>query len=237
MSELLELAQQNQFNFSKDRIEFLARERAAASSELIHLTEDDFINLENQLEQMPNDQHSLFAVMINRLNDLQYALSHSDFTDRDILSDVKRESQMQATLAWRLEAMAKSAYSVVRESEVADGKKTDIRLLSACGRHKAVIELKIAENGWRIADFERALEHQLVGQYLRYDGCKSGCLLITYNGQKKRWRDPVTRKYLNFSKVIDLLNVKAEYLMAKDSSLRLKVIGLDLTTPYLSPAH
>ncbi|MCU6421259.1 NACHT domain-containing protein [Klebsiella aerogenes] len=237
VSELLQLSQQKQFNFSKDRIEFLARERAAASSELIHLTEDGFINLENQLEQIPNDQHSLFTVMINRLNDLQYALSHSDFTDRDILSDVKRESQMQATLAWRLEAMAKSAYSVVRESEVADGKKTDIRLLSSCGRHKAVIELKIAENGWRIADFERALEHQLVGQYLRYDGCKSGCLLITYNGQKKRWRDPLTKKHLNFNKLVDLLNAKAEHLMAKDSSLRLKVIGLDLTAPYLSPAH
>ncbi|EAB6558264.1 hypothetical protein ABUJ23_17820 [Salmonella enterica subsp. enterica serovar Typhimurium var. monophasic] len=54
---------------------------------------------------------------------------------------------------------------------------------------------------------------------------------------KKRWRDPLTKKYLNLNKLVDLLNAKAEHLMVKDSSLRLKVIGLDLTASYLSPAH
>ncbi|HFD9402940.1 TPA: NACHT domain-containing NTPase [Salmonella enterica] len=237
ITEMLRLLQEKQFSFSRSYLEFLVRERVAISSEILHLTEDDVVKLDTQLEQIPHDQHSLFTVMINRLNDLQYALSHSDFTDRDILCSIKRESQMQATLAWRLEAMAKSAYSVVRESEVADGKKTDIRLIAPNTKHKVVIELKIADNQRQISDFERALEHQLVGQYLRYEGCKSGCLLLTYNGNRKYWVDPVTRKRLNFDKLIDFLNVKASKLMDRNSSLQIKVVGFDLTAPKLVPAH
>lgn len=236
-TEILKLTLKKHFKFSKDRLEYLIRERAAHSSEVSSLTERDMLNLEEQLEQVPHDQKSLYRVMVNRLHDLQYALSHSDFTDRDILRTVKLETHMQATLAWRLEAASKSAYSVIRESEVADGKKTDIRLLSPCGKHKAVIELKLADNRWGIDDFERALEHQLVGQYLRYESCKSGCLLLTYNGEKKYWLEPQTKNRLYFKELIEYLNSKAKILMTKDSSFRLIVIGLDLTAPELVPAH
>lgn len=236
-TEILKLTQKEHFKFSKDRLEYLIRERAAHSSEVSPLTERDMLNLEEQHERVPHDQKSLYRVMVNRLHDLQYALSHSDFTDRDILRTVKLESYMQATLAWRLEAASKSAYSVVRESEVADGKKTDIRLLSPCGKHKAVIELKLADNRWGIHDFERALEHQLVGQYLRYDGCKTGCLLLTYNGDKKYWQKTDSRDRLYFKDLISYLNAKASKIMSEDSSLQLIVVGLDLTAPKLVPAH
>lgn len=237
VTEILRLAKQPQFYLSKARFEYLARERAALNSDNFSLTEEDALKLDNYLEEPPHHQEALYQIMINRLHDLQYALSHSDFTDRDILRTVTLEAHMQPTLAWRLEAVAKSAYSVVRESEVADGKKTDIRLLSPCGKHKAVIEVKLADKRWSIADFERALEHQLVGQYLRYDGCKTGCLLLTYNGDKKYWQRPITRKRLYFKDLIEYLNVKANKIMSENSSLKLIVIGLDLTAPKLVPAH
>ncbi|WP_218670680.1 hypothetical protein, partial [Salmonella enterica] len=235
--EIIRLAKQPHFYLSKARFEYLARERAALNSDNFSLTEEAVLKLDNYLEQPPHHQEALYQIMINRLQDLQYALSHSDFTDRDILRTVTLEAHMQPTLAWRLEAAANSAYSVVRESEVADGKKTDIRLLSMCGKHKAVIEVKLADKRWSIADFERALEHQLVGQYLRYDGCKTGCLLLTYNGDKKYWRNPITRERLYFKGLIEYLNVKANRIMSENSSLKLTVIGLDLTSPYLVPAH
>lgn len=237
VTEILRLAKQPHFYLSKARIEYFARERAALNSDNFSLTEEAVLKLDNYLEQPPHHQEALYQIMINRLQDLQYALSHSDFTDRDILRTVTLEAHMQPTLAWRLEAAAKSAYSVLRESEVADGKKTDIRLISPCGKHKAVIEVKLADKRWNIADFERALEHQLVGQYLRYDGCKTGCLLLTYNGNKKYWQAPITRKRLYFKELIEYLNVKANKIMSENSSLKLIVIGLDLTSPYLVPAH
>lgn len=201
------------------------------------MTEGAVLELESHLEQPPHSQKSLYQVMVNRLHDLQYALSHSDFTDRDILRTVKLEAHMQPTLAWRLEATAKSAYSVVRESEVADGKKTDIRLISPCGKHKAVIELKLADKRWNVAAFVRALEHQLVGQYLRYDGCKTGCLLLIYNGNKKYWQKPGSRDRLYFKDLINYLNEKANIIMTENRALQLIVIGLDLTAPKLVPAH
>lgn len=235
--EIIRLAKQPHFYLSKARFEYLARERAALNSDNFSLTEEAVLKLDNYLEQPPHHQEALYQIMINRLHDLQYAFSHSDFTDRDILRTVTLEAHMQSTLAWRLEAVAKSAYSVVRESEVADGKKTDIRLLSPCGKHKAVIEVKLADKRWSIADFERALKHQLVGQYLRYDSCKTGCLLLTYNGNKKYWQAPITRKRLYFKDLIEYLNVKANRIMSENSSLKLTVIGLDLTSPYLVPAH
>ncbi|WP_281083547.1 NACHT domain-containing protein [Klebsiella quasivariicola] len=237
VTEIIRLAKQPHFYLSKARFEYLARERAALNSDNFSLTEEDSLRLESYLEQPPHHQEALYQIMINRLQDLQFALSHSDFTDRDILRAVTLEEHMQPTLAWRLEASSKSAYSVVRESEVADGKKTDIRLLSPCGKHKAVIEVKLADKRWSIADFERALEHQLVGQYLRYDGCKTGCLLLTYNGNKKYWQNPITRKRLYFKDLIEYLNVKANKIMSENSSLKLIVIGLDLTSPYLVPVH
>ena len=235
--ELLRIAKKPHCRLSKERLEYLARERAALNSDESSLTEGGVLELESHLEQPPHSQKSLYQVMVTRLHDLQYALSHSDFTDRAILRTVKLEAHMQPTLAWRLEAAAKSAYSVVRESEVADGKKTDIRLISPCGKHKAVIELKLADDRWNIADFERALEHQLVGQYLRYDGCKTGCLLLTYNGDKKYWQKPGSRDRLYFKDLINYLNAKANKIMSENKALQLIVIGLDLTAPKLVPAH
>ncbi|HAV9402650.1 TPA: hypothetical protein JLG19_000579 [Escherichia coli] len=235
--ELLRIAKKPHCRLSKERLEYLARERAALNSDEFSLTEGAVLELESHLEQPPHSQKSLYQVMVNRLHDLQYALSHSDFTDRDILRTVKLEAHMQSTLAWRLEAAAKSAYSVVRESEVADGKKTDIRLISPCGKHKAVIELKLADKRWNVAAFVRALEHQLVGQYLRYDGCKTGCLLLTYNGNKKYWQKPGSRDRLYFKDLINYLNEKANIIMTENRALQLTVIGLDLTAPKLVPAH
>jgi hypothetical protein len=66
---------------------------------------------------------------MDRLADLQHDLSHGDFSNRPTLRTISNEEEMQRTLAWRLDAMANQTYSVERESEVADCKEPDIRLL------------------------------------------------------------------------------------------------------------
>ena len=64
---------------------------------------------------------------------------------------------MQRSLAQKLHAVAKDAYSVDREPEVAEGKKPDFRLRSRADGTLAAIELKIADKRWSVADLESAL--------------------------------------------------------------------------------
>src|SRR4051794_22247458 len=81
------------------------------------------------------------------------------------------------------------------------------------------------------------LRNQLVGQYLRHDSCRAGCLLLTYHG-KPRWRHPRSRAHLGFHDVIRHLRQMADAIEAEQKyRIRLSVHGLDLTDPELPPAH
>src|SRR5437588_3992315 len=112
--------------------------------------------------------------MVDRLDDLAHDIAHDDFTDRRTLRTITDESQMQRTLARRIRDTARGAYIVTREEEVADLKRTDIRLAAVRGDQRAVIEIKIADQRWSLTDLEGALRNQLVGQYLRHQSCKAG---------------------------------------------------------------
>lgn len=234
---ILELAEEPEFKHFPDRLKILARERAAKDSEFDSFTASKVIELEKRYEVQPHDRDSLYQVMMDRLGDLAHDLRDDDFTDRRTLRTIKKEIEMQRTLALRLKDRSKGCYRVVREDEVADLKMPDIRLLSLCNDHKCVIEIKLADK-WTVKELERALEHQLTGQYLRHKTCKAGCLLLTYNGDKAYWIHPETKKCLNFAALICDLNEKASELENQFSfSIKIGAFGLDLTDPELTPAH
>jgi hypothetical protein len=134
--------------------------------------------------------------------------------------------------------MAKGAYLVLREEEVADAKKTDIRLAAVRGVQRAAIEVKIADSRWTVADLERALVRQLIGQYLRHKNSKAGCLLLTYDGSKKYWQRPRRRGRLSFKDLVAYLDGLAQRKAgASNGDYQVSVFGLDLTDPVLLPAH
>ncbi len=145
---------------------------------------------------------------------------------------------MQRYLAGKLHDKANGAYAAVeREPEDADRKKPDIRLSAVQGDQQVAIEVKLAEN-WSINNFRQALRNQLVGQYLRHESCKAGCLLLTCNSRKKYWKHPETKKQVYFQELIKLLQTEAKVIeQEKNHEIRLAVFGLDLTDPYLEPAH
>lgn len=235
---ILELADEPHFAHFPDRLRYMARERAAKDSEFAPFPPAEIASFEGKLEMPPRDRDGLFAVMMDRLDDLAHDLAHHDFTDRRTVRTIKTEPEMQRTLARRLEEMAKGAYMVLREEEVADAKKTDIRLASVQGNHRAAIEVKIADRRWGVADFERALRAQLVGQYLRHKNSKAGCLLLTYDGSKKFWKRPKKASRMSFEDLLGQLREMAERIAEKsDHEFRISVFGLDLTDPVLAPAH
>ena len=230
---LLDLAEKAEFADLRDRLRLVARQRAAIDAEFTPYDAKDVVALGERYETPPNDANGLFAVMMDRLEDLAHDLAHGDFSDRRTVRNIDDEHEMQRTLSWRIEERAKGAYRVIREDEVADAKQPDIRL-SAVGSNdrKVVLEVKIADKGWTFADLEKALRKQLVGRYLRHENCTGGCLLLTYHGRKRYWVHPDSKKRLSFSDVVDILRKKARALEREHQDrIRVEVFGLDLTDP------
>ena len=234
---LLELADEEDFAHSADRLRFQARQRAALDAEFTAFNPEDVIALDARYETPPRDRDGLFAVMMDRLGDLAYDLAHDDFTNRPTLRGIGTEPEMQRNLAREIRQRADGAYEVAREEEVADDKHPDIRLSVTNRDLKAVIEVKIADN-WTLINLERALRNQLTGQYLRHSSCKAGCLLLTYHGRKQYWVHPETRKRLTFPELVALLNDKARVIETDSMhDVRIAAFGLDLTDPPLAFTH
>ena len=230
---VLELASEDDFAHFPDRLKLLARQRAAADAEFEPFDPAVVVVLERSLEAPARDSDELFAVMMDRLADLDHELRHGDFSDRNTVRSITEELEMQRTLAWRLREKANGVYKVAREEEVADRKKTDIRFLSFHDEKKAVAEVKISDN-WSLAQLEEALRDQLLGQYLRHVDCKAGCLLLTYHGRKNYWRHPEFRNEMAFPEVVAFLGEKAKSIETETShDVSLSVFGLNLTDPTL----
>ena len=226
---VLELAGEEDFAHFSDRLRLLVRQKAAEEAELAPFDTAAIVALEDKLEAPSLDAQSLHAVMMDRLEELAHELRHHDFSDRRTVGGITEESEMQRTLAMRLEAKANGVYKVAREEEVADGKRTDIRLLAVKGGKKAVIEVKIADKDRSLRQLEKALENQLVRRYLRHVDCKSGCLLLTHGGNRKGWRHPDSGKLLNFAGAVEYLRERARRIETETShDVRVTVFGLDL---------
>lgn len=237
-AELLAMANEPLFAHMPDRLRLLARERVALAAEFPSLDEDAYRLFDQTGERPGVDRDSLMQLAESRLADLQHAIAHHDFSDRRTLRTIHEESEMQRTLAMRLDTARNGAYVVTREDEVADRKKTDIRLLATQGADRFVIEVKIADKRWTLGDFEHALEHQLLGQYLRHQNMRAGCLLLTYNGDRKYWRRGNHGANLDLPKLVDHLSALARKLeLREEGRVRLAVFGLDLRDPPLLDAH
>ncbi len=229
---ILELAGEQEFSHFPDRLRLLARRRAAADAEPPAISATDFLQLDTHYELPPGDRDALFRTMMDRLEDLDHDISEHDFTDRRTIRTITDEVEMQRTLSWRLKAMARGAYIVAREEEVADLKRTDIRLSAVRGDQKAVAEVKLADGRWTLRQLEEALRTQLVGQYLRHAYCRAGCLLLTYDGAKRYWLHPESRRRLSFAQIVAHLNaIAADIGNAQGGAVRLAVFGIDLTDP------
>ena len=229
---LLDIAEADELASMRDHLRLLARQRAAADAEFAAFDSGAVVALGERYEAAPNDGSGLFAIMMDRLDDLGHDLAHDDFSDRRSVQKIEDEREMQRSLSRRLREQAKGAYRVMREEEVADGKRTDIRLATVGSLdHRVVMEVKIADK-WRVADLVEAVRKQLVDQYLRHESCTGGCLLLTYHGRKNWWVHPDSKKRLSFGDVVSLLEERGRALeQAHQDRIRVAAFGLDLTDP------
>lgn len=82
--------------------------------------------------------------------------------------------------------------------------------------------------GWTVLQLEHALEHQLVGQYLRDRRSRHGILLLFRTSAKERWRLPVSKKRVDFAGLLAHLTRRAAEVLTRRSEVdQLDVVGMD----------
>jgi hypothetical protein len=217
------------FEHWKERLLYYSRERVAVECEPDAYSETDVRTFLINAEAPANTLGRLFEVMMSRLEQIRHDIQHGDFSDRGMLRKIDQEEDMQRALAQKLDSAARGLYRVVREDEVADKNKTDIRLLSASSADRAVIEVKLGEKDRSAKDLADALRDQLIEKYLRHDNCRAGCLLITLANPKRTWTHPQTKAKMQLTDLITYLQECAKQAeITSKFTIRVNVFGIAL---------
>jgi hypothetical protein len=223
----LQLAEDPLFLHFKDRALFLAREKLAEEADAVAWTDGDIISLERYGEAPPSTRDAMFAIMRDRLDDLDDLLLR-DYSPREAWAGYNDERLMRRELARTFHDASNHLYTVDQEGATADEKETDVRLRSTAPPQQAVIEVKIGDDRWSGAVLRATLQDQIVNKYMAPEVCRVGCLLVTIPSDR-HWVHPDTGERLDLAALIKMLNEEAERLVKKSgNTIRLMVKGLDL---------
>lgn len=222
----LEMATDPLCSHFKDRILAVAEERWAAEIDSEIFDDAQAVALDQTGEAPPSTGETMFAVMVDRLQDLDEELLR-DTSPREAWSRIADEKAMRRVIAHELNHLSKGLYKIDQEAVTADEKETDIRLRSIASPYEAVIELKLADE--RTADdLLTTIENQLVTKYMAAETSRSGCLLVTL-ARHRTWHYPDAKHVIDFTQLIALLKEEASRVIEKfGGSLRLQVYALDL---------
>lgn len=224
------------------RLLFELRERQLARKPLPQTKYDQF---EKDFRAEVTDSLSFAMSVHSDLQAMKYDIERGEHSLRSFFSEIDfarvlkpgvagatagiaLEAHFQRLLASELNHHARRRYSVTVESNTAESKRRDV--LCSINDWRASIELKMSER-WTVEDYIEALEHQLVGQYMRHRGSTVGFLVLVLQKKKRTWTNPSTGKKIEFDEVLAILSAKALELEGKDRSRYLRVIGIDATAP------
>lgn len=227
----LEMASDPLFAHIKDRTIALAMEKAAEEADSLPLTEAEFGILDKTGEAPPKTRDAMFALMRDRLDDIDDLLLQ-DVSPRELWASITDEHIMRRELARVLRDAARQSYTVDQEAVTADEKETDIRFRSTASAQQGTIELKLGDERSG-TDLFNTIQDQLLTKYMAADDCRAGCLLVTI-ARDREWEHPKTRQRIGFDELIAVLNDEAECLSKElGGTAKLMARGLDLT-PRLS---
>ena len=222
----LEMAADPLFEHIKSRTISLAEERSAEEADNVALTEAEFAILDKTGESPPTTRDAMFALMRDRLDDIDDLLLQ-DISPRELWASITDEHVMRRELARALRDAGKQIYTVEQESVTADEKETDIRLRSKGPNLQGVIELKLGDERSG-TDLFNTIRDQLLTKYMAADECRAGCLLVTI-AKDRKWDHPKTGERISFEELMIVLNEEAERLSKElGGTAKLMAKGLDL---------
>lgn len=222
----LEMAADPLFAHIKDRTIALAAEMAAEEADNVALTEAEFAVLDSTGEAPPTTTESMFALMRDRLDDIDDLLLQ-DISPRELWASITDEHVMRRELARVLRDAGKRSYTIDQESVTADEKETDIRFRSTSSKQQATVELKLGD-GRSGSDLFNTIRNQLLTKYMAADECRAGCLLVTI-AKDREWEHPKTGKRIVFEELMTVLSEEADRLSKElGGAAKLLAKGIDL---------
>lgn len=222
----LEMAADPLCEHFKDRILTVAEEHWAGEVDSVALDDAQAVALDQTGEAPPATNEAMFAVMVDRLDDIDDLLLR-DVSPREAWAGITDERVMRREIARELSHYANGLYKIDQEAATADEKETDIRLRSTISAHEAIIELKLAD-GRSARDLRDTIKDQLVAKYMAAETSRSGCLLITLAADRQ-WKHPDTGSRIGLDELASLLRDEAARIVTSlGGTLRLQVHILDL---------
>ena len=222
----LEMAEDPLFGQFKDYVLAIAEERWAEEFDSLLFDERQAVALDRTGEAPPSTNEAMFAIMNDRLADLDELLLR-DASPRELWAGITDEKIMRREIARELRRAANGLYTVDQEAATADEKETDIRLRSVVSGHEAVIEVKRADVR-SARDLKKAISEQLVTKYMAPETTGSGCLLVTL-AKNRQWKHPDTKALMGLCGLKSLLEDEANRVeQAMGGAVRLRVHLLDL---------
>ena len=190
-------------------------------------SEKEVLEFEQKHEHDPVTVGDLFEIGLKRIEEIKNKLEKGDYSLRGLFSEDTHENLLQKFIAERLDELRRGRYSVVRETEVDNREKPDIRLLHP---HLSPVSIEIKwAHKWTVTDLEDGLKNQLVGQYLRAVDSTHGIYLLVNAKSGRTWK--LMAKKLDFNGLLQHLQILAKKIEREREGVdRLEVIGIDLTT-------
>jgi hypothetical protein len=223
----IEMVNDPLFSHFRDRLAALAREKSAEESDESSIGEADMALFDKYGEIPPATRDELFAIMVDRLDDLEDMLLQDD-SPREIWEKIPDEKLMRRAIAGQLQATANHMYTIDQEGVTADEKETDIRLRVAASEIQGVIELKVAEKSWSGRDLRDTILEQLVTKYMAPEQRRAGCLMITV-ATNRNWEHPDTGKTLDIDSLRTMLKLEAARVMEQmGGKVKVEIRVLDL---------
>lgn len=224
---LVKLSKSINNQYSKDRMDYLAKERAALDAEFEPWPGAAVAEFSISVNRQPRTQADLYELALVQLDELKDDIEDGDESEAVLLQKLTKEIEVRIMFANRLRKSAFSLYTVGSEEELADAKRTDIRINAPQVSAPVPIELKIADK-LTLNELCERLENQLIGQYMRIS--QYGIFLVVHNGTRKHWEDTQAGKKLTFLELIEKLKQDAAELIRKHSNVTaLEVVGIDFT--------
>jgi len=175
----------------------------------------------------------LHAAVMNALERVRDDLTYADASIAEILKivaekKVRDENALRNAMMSRLIDGNPTIFHAARENHVGQEKRPDVFIAGATCPFQVAIEVKQADY-WTGSELVRALEVQLVGQYLYPQNRRNGILLLINTGTKKSWQIPGDPKRLGFPALVQTLQTMAAGLSNVDGRETVSVFGLDVS--------
>jgi hypothetical protein len=206
--------------------------RRESDAETVPWTPARVLQFARHHECDPPNAAALFALVVGRLEAVAEEIRSSDHSYRALFRPDTLEYEVQKWLASHLSLTSRGRYRAVREEEIDQAHRPDIRVW---GRPDEVVGIEVKRaHRWGYAELEAALRDQLVGQYLRAANARHGILLLANLKPGRRWR-PKGRRPISFPETVKSLNELAASLSQTHPSVeQVLVIGIDFTPPATS---